>query len=155
VEKAGFICFFYFYDFLRLFSKLDRKICAVQVSPSLIPVPLMRDVFIILMAKIFRRKVIVYYRCWKENIVSVLKKETISQKAFKYVYRKADVSKVLASHFKDDLINMGWNPDTIQISTTMYVHDDILPAKDKAGMSPRFLFLGMINSLPKKLNGCR
>jgi glycosyltransferase involved in cell wall biosynthesis len=140
---------YYGIDLLRFLCVLvaDRNVSIVQVSPSLIPVPLIRDTFIILLAKLLRKKVVVYYRGWKENIVSELKKETFSQRAFKYVYRKADVSVVLASHFKDDLIEMGWNPDTILMSTTMYVQDDVLPVKDRSGMSPRFLFLGRISHL--------
>lgn len=141
--------FYYLYDFSRLLFTLlsDKNIRAVQVSPSLIPVPLLRDGLIIILAKLFKKKVIVFYRGWKENIVDLLNKETIYQKTFKYVYSKADLSVVLASRFKSDLIELGWGPEKISVSTTMYVQDDVSPPQDRSGMIPRFLFLGRVSYL--------
>ncbi|WP_167320737.1 glycosyltransferase family 4 protein [Desulfocapsa sulfexigens] len=125
----------------------DKDILIVQVSPSLIPVPLVRDAFIVMAAKLLSRRVVVFYRGWKEDIVSMFKKRSFIRKIFQFVYGRADVTMVLASHFKEDLVEFGWCPDSIKVTTTMYVADEILPAKDRSKKRPRFLFLGRLSHL--------
>ena len=140
---------YYCLDFLRYTQRLltEKNIRIVQVNPSLIPVPLLRDAFIILVAKIFRRKVIVFFHGWKENVVRALNNRSLIRRVFKFIYTKADITMVLSSRFKEDLVKFGWPPGSIKITTTMYVADEILPAKDRSNMDPRFLFLGRLSHL--------
>ncbi len=62
---------YYSVDLLRLAWLLitDWRIRVVQVSPSLIPVPLLGDAVIVLLAKVLGRSVIVFYRGWKKDVV--------------------------------------------------------------------------------------
>ncbi len=55
--------FFYGLDFAVLLGTLlrDREVRIVQVSPSLIPVPLLRDAPIVLTAHLFRKQVVVFF----------------------------------------------------------------------------------------------
>ena len=59
--------FYYLFDVFVYVVKLifDRRIKIIQVSPSLIPVPLIRDGVLILLAKLFGKKVVIFYRGWK------------------------------------------------------------------------------------------
>ncbi len=140
---------FYFFDYLRLIWRLstDWRIRIIQISPSLIPVPLLRDAFILIGAKLFHRHVIVFYRGWKEDIVHSLKKKFLFRLLFRFIYGRADVTIVLASRFKEDLVEMDWPPCAIQVTTTMYKADETLSAIDRTGKRPRFLFLGRISEL--------
>ena len=58
--------FYYLFDVFVYVLKLvaDQRIKIIQVSPSLIPVPLIRDGVLILLAKLFG-KVVIFYRGWK------------------------------------------------------------------------------------------
>ncbi len=140
---------YYSVDLLRLAWLLitDWRIRVVQVSPSLIPVPLARDAVIVLLAKVLGRSVIVFYRGWKKDVVRRLKTGRVVARLFRLVYRNADLTLVLASHFKEDLVEMGWEPSSIELTSTMYEADLILPAADRSGRAPRFLFLGRISEL--------
>lgn len=42
---------------------------------------------------------------------------------------------------------MGWDPSAIEVTSTMYEADQVLPAADRSGQRPRFLFLGRISEL--------
>ena len=140
---------YYSVDLLRLAWLLitDWRIRVVQVSPSLIPVPLARDAVIGLLARVLSRSVIVFYRGWKEDVVRRLKTGRVIGRLFRLVYRNADLTLVLASHFKEDLVEMGWESSSIEVTSTMYEADQVVPAKDRSGQRPRFLFLGRISDL--------
>jgi glycosyltransferase involved in cell wall biosynthesis len=129
----------------RLFS--DRRIRVVQVSPSLILVPLVRDALIVLLARLLGRRVVVFFRGWKPDVVRALKNRALLRGAFRAVYGRADATIVLASRFKDDLVEMGWQGSLVAISTTMYEADAILPAADRRGERTRFIFLGRLSQL--------
>ena len=138
---------YYCLDWLRFFWRLmaDRQIRIVQVSPSLIPVPLIRDAFIVLGARLLNRRTIVFFRGWKEDVVRNLRSKPFARWLFRVVYRRADVTLVLASRFKEDLVALGWTPSAVQVTTTMYEAEAVLPAMTRAGKRPRFLFLGRIS----------
>ena len=140
---------FYCFDLLRLIRKLlvDKDIKVVQVSPSLIPVPLLRDAPILLVAKLLGCRVIVFYRGWKQNIIALLSSNSLLRVLFKFIYNKADISIVLASQFKNDLVQIGWSENSVITSTTMYAKELILPATDRTDKRPRFLYLGRISHL--------
>ncbi|MBK1654997.1 glycosyltransferase family 4 protein [Allochromatium vinosum] len=140
---------YYGWDLLRFAGRLfrDRQIRVVQVSPSLIPVPLLRDALIVLLARLLGRRVVVFYRGWKLDVVRALKNRALLRGAFRAVYGRADATIVLASRFKDDLVEMGWRGTSIAVSSTMYEADAILPATDRHGKRTRFIFLGRLSQL--------
>jgi glycosyltransferase involved in cell wall biosynthesis len=137
------------FDLGRLIFLLvtDRSVGLVQVSPSLQPVPLIRDAFIVLVAKALQRKTLVFYRGWRESTASTLKNNRIARGLFRFVYGHVDLTMVLASRFKEDLLALGWSSSTIDVTTTMYEGDHILPATNRTGHPARFLFLGRVSQL--------
>ena len=140
-----FYCSDYFLLIKRLFK--DKQVRIVQVNPSLVPVPLIRDGLILLLSKLMGRKTIVFFHGWKGYIVHFLKKKYWARKLFNFVYQQADYTLVLSTPFKNDLISLGWSPSTVHITTTMYDSKLIITPKDQAGKYPRFLFLGRISQL--------
>ena len=140
---------FYMHDLLGLIILLvrNRRIRIVQVNPSLIPVPLIRDGLVIVLTRLLGCKVIVIFHGWKEYLLTYLKKHTWSRWLFSLVYRQADITLVLASRFKDDLLALGWAPSSVQVTTTMFEAEAVLPSVNRSGKPPQFLFLGRISQL--------
>jgi glycosyltransferase involved in cell wall biosynthesis len=137
------------FDLSRLMALLtaDRAVRVVQVSPSLQPLSLVRDGLIVLVGKALGRKIIVFYRGWRESTARALKTNPIARGLFRFAYGQVDLSIVLASRFKEDLVTMGWPASAVELTTTMYEGKDILPAADRAGQRVRFLFLGRVSQL--------
>lgn len=148
-KKVLLYPFYYLYDLLRFVWRLlvDRNIKVVQVSPSLIPVPLLRDALIVLIAKMFRRRVIVFYRGWKPKVLDSLSRTEAFKFLFNLVYSLADKNFVLASQFKEDLINLGFSNKSIIVTTTMYEPSKTFPKEMRLGKKPRILFLGRVSEL--------
>ena len=86
--------FYYVFDVIAYILKLifNPKIKIVQVSPSLIPVPLIRDGLLILLAKLFGKKVVVFYRGWKLPTFNRISKTKILRTLFNNVFQKTNTS---------------------------------------------------------------
>lgn len=140
---------FYVVDIIRLAILLLRKrrVRIVQVNPSLIPVPLIRDGLVILLARLLGRQVVVLFHGWKHDVVKKLRRSRSARFLFDAVFCRASVTLVLANRFKEDLVDLGWEPCSIEVTSTMYEADLVLPAADRSGQRPRFLFLGRISEL--------
>lgn len=141
--------FCYVNDFVRFACRLlaDRRIRVIQVSPSLIPVPLLRDGLIVLFSRLLGRRVIVFYRGWKDSVARTLRSHRVLRFLFRSVYGKADVNLVLAKRFRNELADLGFPLRSIKVTTTMYDSAAVLPSVDSAGQHTRFLFLGRISEL--------
>lgn len=132
------------FSFILLLIK-NRDICIVQVSPSFVPVPLIRDGVFLLIAKVFRKKTITFIRGWSREFEH---KITTKLGFFKYVlnlYQRSDAILVLAHKFKDVLIDLGFNSSKISITRTMYIKSDIQRKKNNASESLKFIFIGRLS----------
>ena len=141
---------YYAFDMIRLIIMLlgDRRIRIIQISPSLIPVPLIRDGLILLAARITGRRTIVFFRGWKQYVVDYMMRHRWAARIFRVLYQKADCSIVLAGRFIEDLQRIGFNTDRFVVSTTMIEDDLILKAEPSGrGDSAVFLYLGRISKL--------
>jgi glycosyltransferase involved in cell wall biosynthesis len=148
-KKVLLYPFWFVCDTARLVCALlaDPDIKIVQVNPSLIPVPLLRDGVVLVMARLLRRTVVVVFHGWKDNVIQALFRHGMLARVFRCVYGRAGVTVVLADRFKNDLVRLGWNPASVAVVTTMYKVRDIVPAPDRTAERPRFLFLGRISQL--------
>lgn len=149
VKKRILYPILYVYDLLKLTLVLvtNRGLRIVQVNPSLIPVPLVRDGIVILLARLLGRKVVIVFHGWKEYVLAFLIKHASARWLFRLVYKRAALTLVLSQRFKADLIALGFSPERIEVTTTMYEAETIMPAEDRSGKRPRFLFLGRISQL--------
>lgn len=132
------------YIFLLIFND---KIKIIQVSPSLIPLPLIRDGILVIFAKLLGKKVIVFYRGWKLPTLHSIKSKPLLKKIFNNVFQRHTQQVVLANAFKNDLEELyDKQTNTIVVTTTAIDKDEIIYSdksfvyKDKINV----LFLGRI-----------
>lgn len=143
--------FYYVFDLIMYVLKLlfDRKIKIVQVSPSLIPVPLIRDGLLVILAKLLGKKVVVFYRGWKLPTYNKIANSSFLRKVFNSVFQKNALQVVLASSFKEDLLNLNpKNLNDIMVTTTAIDKSQIVQPKEYSETKPiKVLFLGRIQNL--------
>ena len=143
--------FYYIFDLIVYTLKLifDQNIKIVQVSPSLIPVPLIRDGLLVVIAKLLGKKVVVFYRGWKLPTYHKISERSTLKKLFNFVFQKNTLQVVLASSFKKDLEQLKpKNPTNILVTTTAIDKSEIVKNEsvDKSDVI-NVLFLGRIQDL--------
>ena len=148
-KRLSLYPFYFLADFLRLAWRLatDRKIRVVQVNPSLMAVPLIRDGAFLLLARIMRRKTIAFHRGWREHTIACLQSHTLLRSVFRRVYGSADCNIVLAESFSRALQSLGLNPARIRVSHTMFDESMIVPSDAKPNGVVRFIYLARISKL--------
>lgn len=110
-------------DFIRFaFEIIRRRYDVVHVNPSMNFKAVMRDGTLLLIAKAFRCKVIVFFHGWDRGFSETVVRRFLP--AFRAVFSKADAFVVLASSFKRQLIKMGISNPIYLAKTT--VEDDLL-----------------------------
>ncbi len=137
----------YFLDLLRLIEmfRSRKEIDAVQINPSLIPVPVLRDAAVLVIAKLMRRKGIVFFRGWDWVMAEYLDRHAFLRRLFLFVYSKAECAVVLAEIFKHRLVQWGFPEARVYVSRTMFDGDSVRnPVAAGRGIC-RFLFLGRIS----------
>jgi len=143
--------FFYLFDFLvyTLTLIFDRNIKIVQVSPSLIPVPLIRDGLLVVIAKLLGKKVVVFYRGWKLPTYHKIAKSSTLRKLFNVVFQKSTLQVVLASSFKNDLVNLKPKKASNILVTTTAIDKSKIISREVASDDDiiNVLFLGRIQDL--------
>ena len=103
----------------------------IHINPSLRSKSLMREGVYLLIAKLSRKKTVVFFRGWDETLENRIKNRYA--KIFRFIYFPADAIIVLASRFKNFLEEMGYkNP--IYLETTL-VSDEILKLKNNHNYS--------------------
>jgi glycosyltransferase involved in cell wall biosynthesis len=134
-------------DFFRIFWKLNanNSIRIVQLNPSLIPVPLIRDGIILLLSKMLGRKVIVFFRGWDENIVHTLSTRGYVRRLFYFIFCRADATIVLAEDFLKPLLDWGFDPKQLHVSKTMFDGEQIKLFHPSDSPTIKFLFLSRIS----------
>ena len=113
--------FYMFADICRFMSLMltQRSIKIIQVSPSLTPVPLIRDGIFLILAKAFNKKAIVFYRGWKVGTLKTLQENKLFRYFFNRVFQTGTEQIVLANRFKSDLQSIfSENKNEILVMTT-------------------------------------
>lgn len=110
------------------FSKKIRKGAydIVHLNPSFAPKAILRESIFLLMAKAFRKKVIVFIRGWDLNFERLMRKYFLF--LFRFIYFQADAFVVLSSDFEVKLIEMGFRKQIFRESTV--VDDRVLGRVD-------------------------
>ena len=104
-------------DYIRFSYNILFKSCdLIHLNPSFKKKAVIRDGILLLTAKLFRKKAIVFFHGWDEEFESTIKKKYF--KLFKFFYFNADVIIVLASQFKTSLEEIGYNKP-IYVETTL------------------------------------
>ena len=119
-------------DYARFFRTMaTRRYDVVQVNPSFRIGALTRDGGFVLIAKAFRRKVVVFVHGWDKEFERKLRAKGMP--LFRLVYFRADAFVVLARDFKGRLESMGY-AGPIHIGRTA-VDNDLLESSKRDGPS--------------------
>ena len=105
--------------FARMLNRSNYDL--VHLNPSLVPYSLIRDGLFLVIAKVFRKKVIVFMRGWDQKWERNIRR--FFPWLFRAVYFRSDAFIVLSTEFKDRLQEMGYS-GPIFVETTV-VEDDI------------------------------
>ena len=111
------------WKFHRLLSRQHFDL--VHINPSMDPYSLLRDGLLLLLARLHRRRVLVFYRGWFPHVAAHVRQH--HARLFRLVYRQADTNIVLAAEFRSALAEMGVSPPTF-VETT--VVDDAVFIRD-------------------------
>ena len=135
-------------DILRFIKVLfkNKNIKVVQVSPSFFEVPILRDCIYLFIARLFRKKTVVFFRGWSTKFENRMCTKPGLYKYILWYYTKSDALIILAEKFKSVLINYGFDPKKIEVTRTMFVKDDIMPKTSSHDQKTlKFLFLARIS----------
>lgn len=138
------------FDILKFVGILifDNKIKIVQVSPSLIPVPLIRDGIFVLIAKLFRKNIVVFYRGWKLPTYYKLKSSKRMNSLFNFTFQRNTYQVVLAQSFKRQLMQLSTKETKeIWVTTTAIDVNQIVDSKPRNNELVEVLFLARIQDL--------
>lgn len=94
----------------------------VHVNPSLQRNSFYRDAIFIMLTKLLRKKVIVFFRGWREDYEEKVRRNFVQKTLFRISYAKADTFIVLSEQFQKKLHQMGVSP-TIPFFTETTVAD--------------------------------
>lgn len=136
-----FFLLFNYLKFIYLIIIYNPRI--VHLNPSLDETSNLRDAIYLLIAKLFNKKVLVFWRGWK---LSVEKRINGNYKVlFIYIYNKADAFCVLSSYFKEKLSSWGIEKpiflETTLVSDQLFDRINIM---NKTYDKIRLLFLSRI-----------
>jgi glycosyltransferase involved in cell wall biosynthesis len=111
-------CIRLFVDYARFLTEVIRSRCTVvHLNPSLLRRSLIREAVFLLIAKIFRRRVIVFFRGWDGQLQERIEKYFLP--LFRNTFLRADTIVVLAQDFKRFLERIGYAGPIIVESTTV------------------------------------
>ena len=145
ISKSFFALFIYL-DFLRAAVRAGL----VHVNPSLDRNSFYRDMIFIVLAKLLRKNVLVFFRGWQEPYEESIRKDKLKSFLFRHSYAKADRFVVLGEHFKRKLIALGVDPrKPIHVETTVADSShidafDLAPKLASIASECRFLFLSRV-----------
>lgn len=104
------------YKFLEFIWKL-KKNDIVHINPSLNKKSFYRDGFFSILARILKKKLIVYWHGWECQFEQNIHSKKLQKIYFKYTFLKADMHIVLGSIFKQSLIQLGIEEKKIVIES--------------------------------------
>jgi glycosyltransferase involved in cell wall biosynthesis len=108
-------------DLWTFYKKVrTKKYSLLQTSTSVDDVSLIRDCLFIVLAKLYKMKVVVFFRGWEYGFDAKLEKKYLG--FFKFVYFKADAIIELSSDFRRKLISWGYRKN-IYLETTLVDKD--------------------------------
>lgn len=142
---------FYLFDITKYLFRIisDKEIRIIQLNPSLIPLPLIRDSLIIMIGKLFKKRIIVFYRGWKIPTYKSIQSKFYLKSIFNYTFQRNTQQIVLAESFKKNLKSLyPQNSKDIIVTTTAINKQNIIFNTNKQKNSTiKVLFLGRIETL--------
>lgn len=122
----------------------DRGIRIVQFNPSFIPVPILRDGLLLILACLMGRKSILFIRGWGDNYEAWINRHRVPRKIIAWLFDRADVIVVLGERFKSKLMVWGISERKIKVSYTIFDGRLVVPFQESRNRL-NFLFLSRIS----------
>ncbi|MBN1983705.1 MAG: glycosyltransferase family 4 protein [Chitinivibrionales bacterium] len=98
----------YLMNYLKFLQKvIVQDFDVVHINPSLKPVPVVTEGMFILLAKVAKKKVLIFFHGWNSHFETTLKGMRLW--LFKKTYFRSDLIVVLAERFKKSFVNWGYN----------------------------------------------
>lgn len=130
-----------FYFRLTFKSRIDKyKPDIIHLNPSLKWFAILRDFSFLKMSKRKGIPTLFFIHGWSKSLFKLFKKYKILTNWFVKNLNKADAIVVLASEFKQDLVDMGLDEKKIFVLTTMVKTADFIPFKKNFNPPYRVLF---------------
>ena len=132
-------------DLFRLFIKLFNKdVKIIQMNPSLIPVPLIRDGLVQFVNRVFfRKKSVIVLHGWKDHVFIKLMSNKFYGIILKKFFNSADEIFVLSEELKTKLTSLGVNRLKIKVTRTFFYKEAIqaIPVTKSIDYHVSFIFL--------------
>jgi len=110
-------------DYFKFSIKLIRhQYDIIQINPSLNHKSILRDGLFLLIAKIFNKKVIVFFHGWNNDFERILENKYLW--VFKLFYFRSNAIIVLANEFKNILLRWGYSKEIFL--ETNFIEDNLL-----------------------------
>jgi len=109
------------YNYILFFYKvIKHKIHLIHINPSLEYKSFYREAVFILLSRLLKRKILIFFRGWREDFEKQIQKSAFKRFIFRISYAKADKYVVLSTLFKNKLIKLGVSKNaTFFIETTV------------------------------------
>ncbi len=108
---------------LRLLALLGaRRFDLVQLNPSLVKYSLFRESLHLLILSAFRlsKRTVVFFHGWDPSLARKIGSNPVWRGAFIKIFNQAALIFVLYEACRDQLVQLGLDPEKIKITTTMY-----------------------------------
>lgn len=116
------------WNFHRLLSRQHFDL--VHINPSMDPYSLLRDGLLLLLARLHRRPVLVFYRGWFPHVAAHVRKH--HARLFRLVYSQAHTNIVLAAEFRSALSELGVSPPTfVETAWSMMPCSPMMPRRER------------------------
>ncbi len=136
--------------FLLCLKLLNKEVKIIQLNPSLIPVPMVRDGLVLLINKVFfKKKSVIVLHGWKEHTYKTIVRNKFGIFLTKSFFNSSDEIFVLSKEFKHKLVAVGVLKTKIKLTTTFFYRDEIksFSQKKNKGKAVKFVFLGRVSKI--------
>jgi glycosyltransferase involved in cell wall biosynthesis len=126
------------------FVRHIKGVCLVHLNPSLDAKAILRDGFLLLIAKLFSKKVVVFFHGWDDGFEKTIQNNFILRGIFTFVFDKADAYLLLGEIFNRKLISLGVRPKLVFYMPTI-ADNSFLTSPPSSTPSPdvlKVLFIG-------------
>jgi glycosyltransferase involved in cell wall biosynthesis len=110
-------------NIMRLLALLRaRRFDLLQLNPSLVKYSLLRESVHLLLLKAFglSRKTVVFFHGWDPALAERIRRNPVLKAAFVKIYGQTALIFVLYGTCREELVQLGLNPEKIKVTTTMY-----------------------------------
>lgn len=112
-------------DYFRFFiNMMIKKSDLVHLNPSMNKLSFIRDAFFVIIAKLFKKKCIVFWHGWSNEFFEQVKLKPLLGYLYKFSYKKCELQIVLAEEFKIRLQEIS-KADRVIVLNTAFNESDM------------------------------